>query len=976
MRRLLLALALLGAALWAEDPRLVIESGGHLSTIRFVAFTRDGKYLVSAGDDKVVRVWDVNTGQVARVLRGQIGEAHEGKLFAAALSPDNRYLAVAGWLAGDAETWGAIRIHDFQTGAVLALLKGHTNVIDSLAFSPDNRHLASGSADNTVRIWDIEAKTAVKLSPEHGDGILGLAFSPDGKRLVSGSDDHTLHLWDASSGKLIREMPGHEKAVRTALFSPDGRYIVSGSDDKTIRLWDAHTGEPIRQLAENETKVFALSFSPDGHRLLAGAGSIPYTCAVYEFPSGKLLTRFTEHTNIVMATAIAPDGETAATAGGNSQEIYLWSLSTGQVKRKLVGAGDTVWSVAFAKDGHSIAFGNQSTQSDPNERGPLQKTILLRAAGETPVSLGGTVKSEADFIRASDRNGSFQLRTKAGKDFPDGVLEILKDGKTLHEIERNPRSGDRHDCYSFTPDGRYVASGGAQGFLTLYSTESGERVADLIGHTSEVWAVAVSPDGHTLVSGSNDQTIRLWDIPSGRNLLSIFVGEDQEWVAWTPEGYYTSSVNGDKYIGWHLNRGVDQLADFYPAAQFQKQFYRPDIISEYLKTRDIQLAVRSANAARAPNNPAPAALGAQDVTAMLPPMISISSPDRDEITVQDATLAVRAEVLSNTLPIADVKVLLNGVQVSVGAGGGTAKGDPQRRRVEVEVQLSEGRNILSVIGSNEKAMSKPETRIINYKSPSGAGVDSKPALIVLAIGISEYDKPAFKLHFAAADAADVRSAFDRQKSAAKELFSRVETKLIADEQATRSNILSGLRWLSQEGTQGDLRVLFLSGHGGMEGDSYYFYSRQHDPAGDPDDNDISWTILMKRLTDAKSKVALFVDTCHAAAVTGPQKKGDKTLSQIIKEMKNEYYGVITFAAATGEEDSVERPEWGHGAFTKALLEGLEGKAVRNESGIVQTDELGTWIRQRVQDLTGGDQHAIYDPSPGLPSFPLYRVRAQ
>ena len=133
---------------------------------------------------------------------------------------------------------------------------------------------------------------------------------------------------------------------------------------------------------------------------------------------------------------------------------------------------------------------------------------------------------------------------------------------------------------------------------------------------------------------------------------------------------------------------------------------------------------------------------------------------------------------------------------------------------------------------------------------------------------------------------------------------------------------------------------------------------------------------MKRLTDAKSKVALFVDTCHAAAVTGPQKKGDKTLSQIIKEMKNEYYGVITFAAATGEEDSVERPEWGHGAFTKALLEGLEGKAVRNESGIVQTDELGTWIRQRVQDLTGGDQHAIYDPSPGLPSFPLYRVRAQ
>ena len=975
MRRLLLALALLGAALWAEDPRLVIESGGHLSTIRFVAFTRDGKYLVSAGQDKVVRVWDVNTGQVVRVLRGQIGEGHVGKLYAAALSPDNRYLAVAGWLGADAGTFGAIRIHDFQTGAVLALLKGHTDVVDSLAFSPDNRHLASGSADNSVRIWDIEAKTSVKLSPEHGNAVYGLAFSEDGKRLVSGSDDQSLRLWDASNGKLIREMPGHQKWVTTALFSPDGKYIVSGSHDKTIRLWDAHTGESKGQLAENETQVRGLSFSPDGRRLLAGAVSSPYICTVYEFPSGKLLTRFAENSNIVVATAISPDGETAATAGGNRQEIYLWSLSTGQIKRKLVGAGDTVWSVAFAKDGQSIAFGNQVANQGRNELGPLRKTILLRTAGETPVSLGAAVKSEADFIRASDQNGRFQLRTKAGKIYPDEVLEILKDGKTLHEIERDSTSGFEHRCYSFTPDGAYVASGGDSGFLTLYSTESGKPVASFIGHTSEVWAVAVSRDGHTLVSGSWDQTIRLWDIPSGHNLLSIFVGEDQEWVAWTPEGYYTSSVNGDKYIGWHLNRGVDQLADFYPAAQFQKQFYRPDVISEYLKTRDIQVAVRSANAARAPNNPAPAALGAQDVTAMLPPMISISLPDRDEITVQEATLTVRAEALSNTLPIADVKVLLNGVQVS-GAGGGTARGDAQHQRVELEVQLSEGRNILSIIASNEKAMSKPETRTIYYKSPSGAGVDSKPALIVLAIGISEYDKPAFKLHFAAADAADVRSAFDQQKSAAKELFSRVETKLIADEQATRSNILSGLRWLSQEGTQGDLRVLFLSGHGGMEGDSYYFYSRQHDPAGDPDDNDISWTILMKRLTDAKSKVALFVDTCHAAAVTGPQKKGDKTLSQIIKEMKNEYYGVITFAAATGEEDSVERPEWGHGAFTKALLEGLQGKAARNEAGIVETDELGTWIRQRVQELTGGDQHAIYDPSPGLPSFPLYRVRTR
>ncbi len=974
MKRLSLALVLI-SGLRAEDPRLVIESGGHLSEIWSTVFTRDGKYVVTAGDDKVVRVWDVGTGRMFRTIRGQIGDGHEGKLYAAALSPDNRYLAVAGWLAGNQDERCAVRIHDFQTGAVIAQLKGHTSTVFSLAFSPDGRHLASGDSDGSIRIWDVEARTSVMLSPGHQNVVAAVAFSPDGKRLVSASYDHSLRLWDVTSAKLIAEMPGHQDEVNAAVFSPDGKHIVSGSDDKTIRLWDAKTGRFIRQLAETETKVGGLSFSPDGSRLLAGAFGYPYVSTVFEFPSGKVLTQFRDHTNIVPAVAISPDGATAVTAGGNREEIYIWSLSTGKAIRRMLGAGQPVFSVAFSKDGHSIALGNTFSFVGANERGPLERTIQLSPGGQTPVSLGAPIKSAEGLVRAIERSGAVELHTKRGKDnYNDAVLEILRDGKSIHEIERDGTSGWRHRCYSFTPDGQYVVSGAGSGFLTLYSTESGKAVAGLIGHTSEVWAVAVSPDSHTLVSGSDDQTVRLWDLPSGRNLLSIFIGEDQEWVAWTPQGYYTSSVNGDKYIGWHLNRGVDQLADFYPAAQFQKQFYRPDIISEYLKTRDIEVAVRNANAARGPGNPAPATLGPQDVTAMLPPMISISSPDRDEITVQDPTLRVRAEALSNTLPIADVKVLLNGVQVSGAAG--TGKGDPRRRRVEVEVQLAEGRNILSIIASNEKAMSEPETRRIYYKSASGAGADSRPALFVLAIGISEYDKPAFKLHFAAADATDVQSAFEKQKAMANGLYSRVETRLVPQRDASRSNILRGLSWLSQEGTQNDFRVLFLSGHGGLEGHNYYFYSRQHDPNGDPEDSDISWSVLMDRLTSAKSKVVLFVDTCHAAAVTGSQKKGDKTLSQIIKDMKNDYYGVATFAAATGEEDSVERAVWGHGAFTKALLEGLDGAADLNHDGVVETEELGAWIAQRVRELTGGNQHAIFTSSPGLPSFALYRVHPQ
>jgi len=960
-RVLCVALLIVGVG-WAEDPRLVIESGGHTAVIRSVMFTRDGKYLVSAGDDKTARIWDVGTGRIARVLRGQIGEGNEGKIYAAALSPDDRYLAVGGWLAGDRGERHSIRIHDFQTGQVVAILKGHENVILSLAFSPDSRHLASGSGDNTVRLWDVDAKTSVQMKPAFKDFVYAVAFSPDGKTVVAGSDDHTLRLWDTGTGRLVREMTGHQAEVRSVLFSPDGGYLVSGGYDNSIRLWNGRTGEFIREFVKAETKVMGLFFSPDGKRLLAGASDYPYVCAVYDFPSGKLVSRFTKHGNIVLATAISPDGRTAATGGGNRHEIYLWDIESANVQREMVGGGNSVWSVGFGNNGQSIAFGNTFKGFGDNNLGPLEKTFLLRASGELPVSLGGPVKPEENFIRALDRVGDLQLRTKPGKAYPNAILEIVKGQTAVRSIERDPASGSEHHCYPFTPDGKYVASGGGNGVLALYSTDSGKIVAEFVGHTSDVWAVAVSGDGRTLASGSFDQTVRLWDIPSGRNLLSIFVGEDQEWVAWTPEGYYTSSVNGDKYIGWHLNRGVDQAAEFYPAARFQKQFYRPALISEYLKTRDMQAALKNVPDRR--NEPL---AGPASVVASLPPMISISAPEQDG-TVQERELTVKAEALSNTLPITDVKILLNGVQAS--SGSGLSGGDPRRRRVQAVVQLADGQNVISVIASNEKAMSEPETRRIRYES----GSRNLPDLIVLAIGISHYEKPGWNLGFGQADAQAVQQAFEAQKTIAKDLFHDVKTKVVPESQANRVGILDGLTWLNQQGTQNDLRVLFLAGHGGLSGKNYYFFSRQHGLHVDPEADDVSWYVIMDRLTSAKSKVALFVDTCYAAAVTGEKPRDDKTLSQVIKDLQNEYYGVVTFAASTDREESVERQEWGHGAFTKALLEGLvEGKADPNHTGFVQWNELGTWIWRRVLELTGGNQHAIVSPAPSLPPFALFRV---
>jgi len=140
----------------AEKPILTIDTGGHKARIRDIIFTSEGRYLVSASDDKTVRVWDISTGDVARILRGQIGRGPEGMIFAAALSPDDWLLALGGWMGHRNDLW--IRLIDFQTGEVQALLKGHRNIVLGLAFSPDGRRLISGSCDETARIWDVRSE--------------------------------------------------------------------------------------------------------------------------------------------------------------------------------------------------------------------------------------------------------------------------------------------------------------------------------------------------------------------------------------------------------------------------------------------------------------------------------------------------------------------------------------------------------------------------------------------------------------------------------------------------------------------------------------------------------------------------------------------------------------------------------------------------------------------------------------------------
>jgi len=595
-------------ALWPEGtPRMVVEAGGHVAMIRKLLFTADGRELVSVSDDKTIRVWAVSPAgrqaTLARTIRGYMGEGREGMLAAAALSPpeadgQQRWLAVGGLLAGTPSESYAIRLHDYASGEVVALLCGHTDAILALAFSPAGRWLASAGKDGTIRLWDLSAFQGQTLTQAplvltgHTDHIYDLAWSATGDRLASASYDRTVGLWNTAQLAqhqitLVTRIHGHEDQVQTVVFHPSGTVLASGGKDQTVRLWQARDGATLGVLARPQHKVSALSFAPDGRRLLVGNFSPPQPdrLTLLAYPSGKTEHVFTGHQNVVLATAFHPSGQWVATGGGEHKEILLWQAHTGEVLARLEGTGRTIYAVGFSSDSRYLSWGHTAAYTSANRQGPLEHRFDLTQFTRLPGGL-----SDAAPVQAFERIGTLSFALEQGGAYKHNARLHVQDGaRRLSTIERSHTDGYRHSAYTFTPDGQGVLSGGLNGVLRLYALDGTLRVT-LVGHTGEIKAVAVSADGRWALSGANDQTLCLWSLPSVmpaspselKPTLTLFPAQDGEWVAWTPEGYFSASARGIRLIGASINQGFDKTAPYVPGEQLRERFYRPELIQAKL----------------------------------------------------------------------------------------------------------------------------------------------------------------------------------------------------------------------------------------------------------------------------------------------------------------------------------------------------------------------------------------------------------
>ena len=535
----------------ANNGKESVRLKGHQRSIRYLAFSPDGKTLFSAAGegynkDGRVRVWAVANGKELKTfaLRGGGNNPQPGK--PVAFSPDGKTLAFAALerrlvmqgrniLSLHAEV---VTLLDLDSGAVRRTLEPREKPFASAVFSADGKTFAAinvvetaktAYCVNCISLWDTASGALLLELPAYGEyfGRQGpnlLAFAPDGNKLVAAAASPSLYVWNLDRGRERLDRPqSHQNLVLSIAYSPDGRTLATASSDRTLALWDAATGRQRLRLDGHEGAIQSLAFSGDG-KLLASASVAPeQSVRLWDATSGKELRRYEipmepigEHQYVSVSTwvAFADNGKTLA-AAGTDRKVRLWDVATGKEIRNASVRGlslppkdkandywnNRVWDVALTRDGRIAALYAAKILSVVDvatgqalyhyEIGAIPTTTVLALSPDGKTLLRGADKT----VRLVEAAGGAELHKL---DLPATVFSA-----------------------AFSADGRCVAiaAGEAGATIHLIDVPSGKELLRLHGHDARVRSLAFSPDGNHLATGQWDSTALVWDVASARRKL-------------------------------------------------------------------------------------------------------------------------------------------------------------------------------------------------------------------------------------------------------------------------------------------------------------------------------------------------------------------------------------------------------------------------------------------------------------------------
>jgi WD40 repeat protein len=503
--------------------------------------------------------------ECARTLEG-----HTYRVDSVAITPD-------GWFAVSSSGY-ILRVWEIASGKCVRVIntdKSHTEMVCSVAITPDGQFVVSGSADKTIRFWKLASGKRFRPLEGHTQRVNSVALTADGRYAVSASDDNTLRVWNLRNWKCIRMLSGHTSVCSVAL-TPDDRFAVSGSRDNSLRVWDLATSQGVRTMEGHEGAAFSVALTPDGQFVVSG--SADKTIRVWNFATGRCIRTMEGHSDNINSVALTPGGQFVV-SGSADKTIRVWNFATGRCIRTMEGHSDSINSVALTPDGQFVVSGSADKtlrvwnicldkvcQAEISVS--LPKGFMERKAEED--SFKQAIRQSDIFFKEGNYRNSFPILWEAWKASGFSRTAIINErypayrkiGRTydlsftfLKQTLRGHLDGVH--AVAVNSEGGYAISCGHDNTLRVWELASGRCVHTLEGHKGRVSSVAFTPHGYA-VSSSWD-TLRLWDLASGRCVRILGEGNDigiAIQVAITPDSRYAVSCTDWGTLGvWELETG-------------------------------------------------------------------------------------------------------------------------------------------------------------------------------------------------------------------------------------------------------------------------------------------------------------------------------------------------------------------------------------------------------------------------------------